>query len=905
MRRLTWLLTLFLCASAQAQDPAKDFTGVRGRVTDSKSGEALIEASVKVITGASKTVLTDVDGLFELKLPPGTYDLRVFYELYEGRKISGVLVKAGQTTQLDVQLSSDSQAVQEVVVEARADRRNEQALLEDRKRSVTVSDAISAQEIARTPDSSASDAVKRVVSATIVDNKFVLLRGLGGRYSTTLLNGALLPSPEPDEPSVPLDLFPTSLLANLNVLKTYSPHLPGQFGGGALAIETNSYPNAFELKARLSLSGDSQSTFKVRPSQSTSFGESLGFAGAARKLPATFPKDGPVDGPPYTRAQRADFGRQLYNEWTPSRRTSLPNAGLSLSVGDTLAVGGMKLGYLGALTFSRRELRQRFRVADVQDPGTGLVTVNPASQTIGINSSQISALGNAGLQISAAHELSALSLFTRGAEVRSQFESGFNQSDDTDYDSSRLQFISRQLTFNQLRGTHKLSSVELQWQANYSRVDREEPDTRDLTYYVEGGERRFANRPNGKDRFFADLSENSVGASSSAAIPLSALKLEAGGLGQLSYRTFNARRFQFNALSGVPVNASAEELFAPENLGQSIDFEEATLNEDAYNAFLGIYAAHVSADWKLSDKLRVQGGARYELSSQTLSADSPFKVDSSKPKQADKTYRDLLPAANVVYALSERTNLRAGYSYTLARPTFRELAPFYFYDFVRRRGVSGNPSLEETRIHNGDLRAEFFPGATEVLAASVFVKRFEKPIERVIANISSLDLTYRNADGANMYGVELEARAGFGRFSERLRSLSGAANVTLSQSRIELGAQTGAQTSSSRALQGHSPYVLNLNLSWAPNEGRTTVSALYNVYGPRISEVGVQSLPDTVEQPFHRVDLSLAQELARGMQLKLSVTNLLNSSITLMQGEHPVQQYRPGLSFQAQLGWTL
>ncbi|HZI02857.1 MAG TPA: carboxypeptidase regulatory-like domain-containing protein, partial [Archangium sp.] len=194
---------------AESAAPPPGFTGIYGQVTDAQTKETLIEATVKLVTGGQKSVLTDIDGNYRLALPPGKYDLRVFYDVYEGRRITGVIVEQGKATKLDVQLSADAGAVQEVVVEARADRRAEGAILQERKKAAAVSDAISSQEIARTPDSNASDAVKRVVSATVVGGRYVLLRGLGGRYSTTLLNGAILPSPEPDEQAVPLDIFPT------------------------------------------------------------------------------------------------------------------------------------------------------------------------------------------------------------------------------------------------------------------------------------------------------------------------------------------------------------------------------------------------------------------------------------------------------------------------------------------------------------------------------------------------------------------------------------------------------------------------------------------------------------------------------------------------------------------------
>ncbi len=881
-----------------AEAPRKAaFTGIRGKVVDAETGEALIDAPVKVVKGGTGMATTDVDGIFELKLRPGTYDLRVWYDLYEGRGLGGVVVRAGAATELEIALASRTEAVQEVVVEVRADRKSESALLAERKKSAVVSDAISAQEIARSPDSAASDAVKRMVSASVVDNKFVLLRGLGGRYSATLLNGSMMPSPEPDEPAVPLDIFPNSLLANLNVVKSYTPDLPGTFGGGALLIETNSYPQEFELRPSISFSGNSESTFQQRQT----------YPGDARDLPSQVPTDGPI-----RRDMTGDVARSFDNVWSASRTGALPNASIGASVGDTLHLGGKQLGYLASVTWNRKESIQRSVVGRVDRGGEGdslrLYDVGTAEK--GTLSSGLSGLLNLGYRISSNDELSLLSLYTRDTDSLTQTVSATSEGDqDQLIDATRLQFVSRSLLFNQVRGFHRLTGVgnlEVDWTANYSRVDRAEPDTRDVAFRTDAeGLRVYRNGPGDGVRFFADLAEDSTGGSLNFTYPFSSVKLKAGGFTQVSWRQFDARRFRFvyrggasDALSGSP-----EELFAPEHLGPHVLLQEDTRNEDAYRAYLGIFAGYLMADANLSDKLRLVGGARYETSTQELNARSKFSVTGGTPEIGRQVYSDVLPTANLVYALSDKINLRAGYSYTLARPTFRELAPYMFYDFVRRGAVSGNKDLVATRIHNGDVRAEWFPGEKEVLAASLFAKRFENPIERVFVNYA--DISYANADSALVYGLELEARTSLGRLNRVLSDFNAAANLTLLQSQVELGAAQGIRSGGARPLQGQSPYIVNVTLGYDREESGTGVALLYNVYGPRISEVGVESIPDAYEQSFHRLDLSVTQSFKNGMKLKLTGSNLLDSPVTLLQGGYTVLQYRPGLAVSAQLGWTI
>ncbi|HMG55689.1 MAG TPA: TonB-dependent receptor plug domain-containing protein, partial [Kofleriaceae bacterium] len=157
-----------------------------------------------------------------------------------------------------------------------------------------MSDAISAQQIARSPDSNAADAAKRMVAATIQDNRYIVIRGLGGRYSTTLLNGVPLPSPDPDVPAAPLDLFPASLITNLTVNKTFAPDMPGNFAGGALGIETRSYPTKLLFRAKVGVAGNTTSSFRTLNGQAGGSLDFLGYDDGGRSLPGAIPFDRPA-----------------------------------------------------------------------------------------------------------------------------------------------------------------------------------------------------------------------------------------------------------------------------------------------------------------------------------------------------------------------------------------------------------------------------------------------------------------------------------------------------------------------------------------------------------------------------------------------------------------------------------
>lgn len=247
-------------------------------------------------------------------------------------------------------------------------------------------------------------------------------------------------------------------------------------------------------------------------------------------------------------------------------------------------------------------------------------------------------------------------------------------------------------------------------------------------------------------------------------------------------------------------------------------------------------------------------------------------------------------------------NVRAAYSYTLTRPRFRELAPFLFFDYIRRRDISGNPELATTHIHNADLRWEWFPGDDEVFAISAFYKRFVDPIEQVLSNANA-DATFMNAEGGNLAGGELEARVSLARLSPELHRFRVGSNIAVMRSRVMLGAEQMLLTSKTRPMYGQAPMVINVNLGYS-DPRIADINLLYNLIGSRITDVGIEGLPDTYERPMHRMDIVAARALRRDLKLKLSASNIFNERPRLVQGGVVVNGYSPGVSFALGLDWT-
>jgi hypothetical protein len=893
-------VTIVLTSRAALAD---DFT-VKGTVTDPRTGEGLPAAYIQIKGPNAQTFATELDGTFSLSLPPGTYTL-VFSTPEYDEKTATITVTADKVVELAIALVPTTIAGREETIEVvdTIDTRKESATLAVRRSAATVSDAVSSQEIARTPDSNAGDAMKRVVAVTVQDGKYVALRGLEGRYVTTLLNGVLLPSPEPDRNAIPLDLFPTTLLSTMTVYKSFSAELPGQFGGGALAIDTSSFPSKLEVKVGLSTSANTVTTGAtgMTNAQASGAADFFGYDNGGRRLPGAVPRGQAVRNMPTEQMVR--IGESFNNTWTPTTETVTPNMGLTAMVGNTTKIAGKRVGYLGTGMF-----RRNFSVRDGANSRTALVggqltNIESLDYNVGTAESTVGALGNVGVELDRNNDISLFGLYSHVGENQTSIANGFSEADAADIDVSRLSFVMRALAFTQMTGKHKLSrkhGAELQWQANLAQTTRDELDSRDLVYTLDQqtGTRFYKDQPGSGQRFWQSLSDVAGGGGANLNFRANdRTVIKTGGIAQLSSRSLVGRRFRYRWVGDDPSVRSldAEDMFDASHLGPDFALEESTLNEDAYKASLNMYAAYASAEIQLDDKMRAIAGARVEHANQEMTNGSRYAIAGLMSDVA-RTDTDVLPAANLVYAARPDMNVRFAYSYTLGRPRFRELAPFLFFDYIRRRAISGNPELLTTHIHNADLRAEWFRGEDEVFAASVFGKQFEDPIEQVLSNSES-DATFANARSGNLVGAELEARKALP-YHLRL-----GANLSVLRSRVQLGVEQMLQTTKNRPLYGQAPYVVNVSLGYV-NPAIIEANLLYNVTGRRITDVGIEGLPDTYEAPLHRVDVVAVRNVRKDLRLKLSASNLLNQRARLEQGALTVNTYSPGVSFALGLDWT-
>jgi TonB-dependent receptor len=919
---LTTLLSLLIlfAPGVSAQNTGK----IRGKLVDAANGEGLIGANV-IIDGKSLGAAADIDGNFTIDLvPAGTYTLRASMIGYAKKTVTGVEVKAGETTTLEMTLAPEAFEMEEVVVEAKILTNNEVGLLKDRQKATSISDAISSEDISRSGSSDAAAAMNKVTGASTVDGKYIYIRGLGERYTSTQLNGAEVPSADPNRRAVQLDLFPASFLENLVTTKTFTPDKPGNYTGGSVNISTKSFPDKLTLALSTSTSWNSQTTgssnFLGYAGGGTDW---LGFDDGTRGIPDAL-ADPNVEIPDLSfaftdeaKAMELDRLSKSFNStMAPTRSTAPVNQSYSLSFGNQFDVLDQPFGFLGSLTYSRKYSLYtdgtvgRYQLTGHVDDVDELTNDYLFTDQKGTDEVLWGGLLNLSYKLGQAHEMGFNVIYNRSADNTARYLNGSFPRDLTGnavYETRNLHYIERELQTYQLRGKHyfeALGGLNVEWIGSVSSNTQEEPDVRYFTNNYTIRERNditdtiYTIRPSIYPipaRYYRDLAEDNNSFNLDMDLPFQqwnglAAKVKFGGAWLNKERTFRERRFDFGQ-DRARYDGNDVDFFQPENVGilpeeSSETFFrfgnyviDATSPSNNYDGTQDIYAGYMMIDLPIFNDFRLIGGARFESTQMDVAS-----MDTSLAR-GNLDNQDFLPSLNVLYNVTERMNLRAAYGKTLARPTFRELAPYASFNFVNDFTFIGNADLQRTLIDNYDLRWEWFVRPGEILALSGFYKSFQNPIERVIKNVNG-EIEYQNVSEARVYGFEFEFRKRLDEIADILNYFYIGTNFTWTASVVDISADeleviraVNPYVDGTRELQGQSPYLFNVNLAYQNYDQGTNVSVFYNVFGERLSAVSLGGTPNVYEQPRGMLDLIISQRLFWGFTAKFSAKNMLDEAI--------------------------
>ncbi len=880
---------------------------VSGVVYDAINGRPIANVQIAVDGMADSKVTTDPDGRYLITLSPGKYKLTFTGANHIASSINDVEVKADQTVDASTVLQQQGATTTvEVNEKVGAIESNAESILTERKLAAIVSDSISKDDIKNSTASDAAGALEKVTGISIVDNGFVFVRGLGERYSATMLNNAIIPTTEPERRVVPLDLFPASLIDNIKVLKTYSADLPGEFSGGLVQMNTVEFPAKKVLQVSVNYGFNTQTTNKPFNTFTGGTADFFGFGKGSRALPSIIPTDNRLFVGRFTDQQFQDFGRAFKTDYEPYQTSGArPQQSYSVVGGNTYG----KFGIIGALTFANTPSRtpqiQRFLV----NSGGGRPAIFSQYDNFNVDneSARLAGVLNIAYKLSNSSKLLLRNTLTRDADKEVRQFTGLNGGIGVEVEDTRFRYVQRSLYSTSLEGDHAFQNLRnsiFHWQFTFSNSLRDEPDLRQTIRGREPGTNNpytYLNLGDSGFRFFNNLNDKIYEPQADWGIPffkgnISGL-VKFGFRGTVRRRDFDSRRFRFVPvrLSTIDFTASNNQILGAANIRpDGFVLREVTRATDSYQASMDVYGGYGLIDLNLSARLRVVAGVRFEdanINVTTLDA----LIPNASPVVANLQNRDALPGVNVIYALSRRQNIRGGYSRTVNRPDFRELSPFEFTNIVGGYSTVGNPDLQRALIDNFDVRWEMFPGGNQVIAASYFYKRFTNPIEQTYRpTASELRQSFINVAGANNQGLELELRKNL------RKDFSIQTNFTFVNSDVVIPVDRFPQlTSRNRPLVGQSRFIYNAIAEWNKPKLRSSARVYLNSVSRRITDVGTFRLPDIYQERNTFLDFVYQYDIRENGKwtMRFSAENLSNNEYRYSQADFLVRAFRIGRTY--------
>ena len=873
---------------------------IKGKVTDSTTGEPLIGATIQ-IDGTPKATATDIDGLFAFSGldENANYTLTIKYISYKTKKIDGVRAEA-QPQVIEIKLTPDEQTLNEVTVTGVARKNTEIAVIQMTKSSPVIVSNVSAQEITKTQDTNAGEVIRRVPGVSLIDDKFVMVRGLSQRYNNVWINGGAVPSSEADSRAFSFDLIPSSQIDNMQIVKTPSPEYPADYTGGFITITTKDIPA--ENTAELSVGGNwnditSFSDFKYAKGSGTDF---LGFDSGMRGL------NGGINS---TLNSIAGNGvdlqnNHLNNDWRVRNMNPVGDLKLSGSLGRSWKLGDRQLGMIAAFNYSNEYRKYEdmqnnlFGVYDADKDQSNYLRYSVDDQynhnvRLGamLNFTLLSADGNSKYQLK--------NIFNQIGNDRYTWREGLSAQSDNE-NSAEYYYRSRTTYNGQITGKHTFALDELDWSASYSYANRNVPDRRRylINDALEPGVMQLTSL-NDISREWTKLDEHIVSAAVNDKHDFKfgsfTPSLKFGAYGEYRTRKYTTRDFIYNwnaASNTLPDGfrqfdlsemLSDESYFGADRL--YLLEEQHMRNNYKGNNYLG--AGYFAANIPLGN-FNIYAGLRYEYDHMELITNTRDNAES--PFSHNYEYNDLFPSVNTTYKINDKHQLRLSYGKTVNRPEFREVSPSVFYDFDLASNVQGNTDLKPCYIQNVDFRYEFYPSKGELISIAAFYKYFDSPIEwtYTVTGGTSLVYSYMNAQRANNYGIELDIRKDLSFIG--LPGFSWSFNGALIKSRVKFEAGSKEED---RPMQGQSPYLVNTGLFYKNDKLQLDVALLYNRIGKRIIGVGRSEgttsgnealrVPDSYEMPRDVIDLSASKKFGNHWELKLSIRDLLAQKVYYKQ----------------------
>lgn len=879
---------------------------IKGVVIDQKSKETLIGAVVTV-DGTNVKAITNIDGNFLIDgmKKDKTYTLYINYVGYKTQKIDGVQAKDADQV---IALQPDEQQLKEVTVTAVERRNTDAAMIQVAKNSPVIVSNVSAQEISRTQDTNAGEVIRRVPGVSLIDDKFVMVRGLSQRYNNVWVNGGAVPSSEADSRAFSFDIIPSSQIDNLTIVKSPTAEYPADYSGGFIIVNTKEIPAENSFNIAVGGNWNTSSAFQNFSYSKGSGTDFLGFDNGLRSLNggihAALNPQLDANGKPVGDYATSLLGNGFNNDWLIKNKKPLGDLKLAASLNQRWMLGGRTLGMLAALNYTNEYRTYEnmennlYGIYDAANDKPNYLRHSVDDQYN--NNVRLGAMLNfTFLSKDGNHKYQLKNIFNQLATSRYTWRDGVSAQSNLER-SAEYYYRSRTTYNGQLTGKHTFTSDALDWSIGYAYANRHLPDRR--RYLIDDAlESGVYALSTGNDisREWTQLDEHilSLGVNDKHHFKFGNFEpdLQVGAYGEYRSREYQTRNFIYNwnvsdnnmpsdfRHSDIPTLLSSEA-----NMGyDKLYLLEEKQMRNNYRGHNTLGAGYLALSLPFG-KLGIHAGVRFEHNDMELISNSRDyeKSESSRHYKTD----DVFPSLNTTYKINDQHQVRLSYGRSINRPEFREVSSSVYYDFDLASNVQGNTELKNCYVDNLDLRYEWYPSRGELISLAVFYKHFDSPIEwtYTVAGGTDLIYSYKNAKSANNYGVELDIRKNLGFIG--LKDFSWSFNGALIKSKVQF--EKGAKEED-RPMQGQSPYLINTGIFYKNAPLKMDIALLYNRIGKRIIGVGRSEgstgddsnsrVPHSYEMPRNTIDFSLAKKFGEHLELKLNVRDLLAEKIYYKQ----------------------
>jgi len=886
---------------------------VTGKVMDGEINDVLPFANITV-KGTTLGTTSDFDGNYEIAISePGTYTLTFSFLGFVSKEIGNIEIKSDNVVDLNVSLYASAATLEDVVITTTLRKNTEEAVLILQKNSVKLMDGLSIETIKTTGASNIASAVKNVPGVSVQGGKFVYVRGLGDRYTKSILNGVDVPGLDPDRNTLQLDIFPTNILENVLVSKSSTADQPADFTGGVVDIITKDFPSREEYSISLGFSYNGAMHFRDDylnyEGGNTDF---LGFDDGSR--------DNPLENTPGVLALPQQDGelirgltQQFNSNLAAERANSLADFNIGFTLGNQFNIGDNKLGYLASISYKNETTfyedytdGQIFRKSD--DTASNELEVDRTIQgEVGNNNVLLSGL--AGITYKTEQSKYRLNILhiQNGESEASLFDQVNREGNSNEIKQDNLIYTERSITNLLLHGKHsnENASWNIEWKLSPSLARVFDKDFRSTNFRVitnnDGSTNLIISPSESGDprRFWRDLEEINL----SGKLDLSKrhnlfnkdAKLQFGAAYTFKERDFAIDQFSTpfaGDFDTTVLNGDPNQILAPDNIFNLTDRTGSFIRRDSnisdtFISRMSVAAAYVSEEFKITERLKSILGVRFEKFDLIYTGENQQGDEFDEDTILDKS--DFFPSVNLIYDLNEDANqkIRASFSRTTARPSFKEASLAEIFDPTSNSFFIGNIDIQPTYINNFDLRYENYGEGANFFALSAFYKTFTDPIELSFIREATGQFTPLNLADAIVFGFEIEFRRKLD-FIPGLQDFNLSTNFSLIESdqsfsederdAREDNLRDGEELADGRTLQGQSPFLLNLGLNYDNQESGWKGGLFYNVQGKTLQVVGNADIPDVFTLPFHSLNLNISKSFGEDKKSSLSLkfSNILN-----------------------------